>query len=246
MNTPRWELWFYAFVRGILVAFCRVFWRQSFEGLENVPREGPFVLAPVHRSNADTPLVAGVTRRRLRYMGKEEVWKYALVGRVLTALGGFPVRRGTVDRDAFRRCVAVIESGEPLVIFPEGTRREGPRVEDLSDGAAYISLRTGAPIVPVGIGGSSRAMPRGSKFLRPAKVHVVVGPSLDPRPGEAGGRISRRAVRELTDRLRNELQRLFEEAEAKADPGARQGAGVNRRAKRARRSQPTGGPRPGH
>lgn len=219
-RPPRWELWFYAAVRGALVAFSRAFWRETFEGLEHVPREGPFVLAPVHRSNVDTPLVAGVTRRRLRYMGKEEVWKYRALGAVLSALGGFPVRRGTVDREAFRRCVAVIEGGEPLVVFPEGTRREGPRVAELSDGAAYIALRTGAPIVPVGIGGSARAMPRGSKLLRPAKVHVVVGPPLHPERSESG-RTSRRAVRELTDRLRTELQRLFEEAERKAGSSPR-------------------------
>lgn len=227
-TPPRWELWFYALVRGAVVLFSRLFWREQFDGLEHVPRDGPFILAPVHRSNVDTPLVAGVTKRRLRYMGKEEVWKYRLAGTILSALGGFPVRRGTVDREAFRRCIAVIEGGEPLVVFPEGTRREGPTVAELSDGAAYIALRTGAPIVPVGIGGSARAMPRGSKGLRPVKIHVVVGPPIDPEAA-AGGRVSRRAVRELTDRLRTELQRLFEEAErrADADRGRRPGPAVS-------------------
>ncbi len=209
----RAQLLFYRVVRDLLVAFDRVFWRLTVEGKEHVP-DGPFILAPVHRSNVDTPLVCAVTRRRLRYMGKETVWKYRLPGWILTALGGFPVRRGAADREALRRCVAVLEGGEPLVLFPEGTRRSGPKIHPLYEGASYLSLRTGVPIVPVGIGGSERAMPKGSKLLRPVKVHIVVGEPIHPPPGE-GRRTSRRNVHELTDRLAQELQRLFDVARAK-------------------------------
>ncbi|HEX2064706.1 MAG TPA: lysophospholipid acyltransferase family protein [Acidimicrobiales bacterium] len=211
----RAQLLFYRVVRNTLVAFDRVFWRLTVEGKEHVP-EGPFILAPVHRSNADTPLVCAVTKRRLRYMGKETVWKYRIPGWILTALGGFPVRRGSADREALRRCVAVLEGGEPLVLFPEGTRRSGPKIQPLYEGAAYLSLRTGVPIVPVGIGGSERAMPKGAKLLRPVKVQIVVGEPLYPSPPGEGKRTSRRAVQELTDRLADELQRLFDDARAKA------------------------------
>ena len=209
----RAQLLFYRVVRNMLVAFDRVYWRLTTEGLDRVP-DGPFVLAPVHRSNIDTPLVAAVTRRRLRYMGKDTVWKYRLPGWVLTALGGFPVRRGVADREALRRCVEVLEGGEPLVVFPEGTRQSGPLVQPLFEGAAYLACRTGVPIVPVGIGGSERAMPKGAKVLRPVKVHLVVGEPLVP-PGPPG-RVSRRVVRELTEELRGVLQELFDHARARA------------------------------
>ena len=66
---------FYQVARGVCVGFCRVWFRMTVEGLEHVPRSGPFVLAPVHRSNMDTPIVCVVTRRRLRYMGKDSLWK---------------------------------------------------------------------------------------------------------------------------------------------------------------------------
>ena len=207
------QLVFYRMVRDLLVAFDRLYWRLTVEGRQNVP-EGPFVLAPVHRSNIDTPIVAAVTRRRLRYMGKESVWKYRVPGWILDALGGFPVRRGVADREALRRCVAVLEGGEPLVLFPEGTRQSGPLVQPLYEGAAYLAARTGVPIVPVGIGGSEAAMPKGARFLKPVKVHLVVGPPLAAEYDEAG-RVPRRAVRELTERLRSELQRLFDEAQKK-------------------------------
>lgn len=209
----RWELAFYAVVRGVVAAFCRVFWRVSLEGLEHVPTDGPFVLAPVHRSNIDTLVVATVTKRRMRYMGKSSLWKVAWIGRVFSALGAFPVHRGSADRDALRRCVEVIETGEPLVIFPEGTRQTGPHVQPLFEGAAYVASRTGVPIVPVGIGGSEAAMPKGSKLLRPVKVHVVVGEPLYPAPPGPSGRSPRSAVHRLTEQLHTRLQQLFDDAQ---------------------------------
>ncbi len=218
MSPPRGQLIFYRVVRDLLVAFCRVYWRQTMEGKEHVP-DGPFILAPVHRSNIDTAVVCGVTKRRLRYMGKETVWKYRVPGWALDALGGFPVHRGHADREALRRCVEVLEGGEPLVLFPEGTRQSGPQVQPLFEGAAYLATRAGVPIVPVGIGGSERAMPRGSKLLRPVKVHVVIGRPIEAEGAGPGGRTSRRAVHALTERLRKELQALFDEAQAKAAGG---------------------------
>lgn len=207
------QLLWYRVVRGILVAFDRLYWRMTVEGLDRVP-DGPLILAPVHRSNIDTPVVAAVTKRRLRYMGKEAVWKYRWSNWFFTSLGGVPVRRGAADRAALRRCVELLEEGEAVVIFPEGGRQSGPLVQPLFEGAAYLSCRTGAPIVPVGIGGSERAMPKGAKMVRPVKVHMIVGEPIHP-PGPPG-RATRRAVHELTERLRQELQVLFDRARVKA------------------------------
>src|SRR5206468_9029798 len=125
-------------------------------------------------------LVAGMTRRRLRYMGKDSLWKYKVPGRLWTALGAFPVRRGAADREALRRCIEVIEGGEPLVLFPEGTCRSGPIVEELFEGTSYVAARTGVPIVPVGIGGSEKALQKGKRMPRPVKVHLIVGPPIEP------------------------------------------------------------------
>jgi 1-acyl-sn-glycerol-3-phosphate acyltransferase len=206
----------YRAVRALVVGLCRLLFRETFEGLEHVPADGPFVLAPVHRSNLDFALVAGVTRRRLRYMAKAEVWKSKPLGRLVEMLGGFPVHRGSADREALRTSMAVIEGGEPLVLFPEGSRRSGPVVEDLYEGAAYVAARTGVPIVPVGIGGSERAMQKGRKLPRPVKVHVVVGPPIHPPPPGEGARVPRRVVHELTEQLRVEVQRLFDQAQKAA------------------------------
>jgi len=206
---------FYRFCRGAIELFARTYWRLSVEGTEHLPRGGAYIVAPVHRSNIDTPLVGCITKRRLRFMGKDSLWKGRAGARFLSALGGFPVHRGTADRDALRRSIEVVEGGEPLVLFPEGTRQSGPLVKELFEGAAYVAMRTGVPIVPVGIGGSERAMPKGSRFLRPVRIAIVVGEPIDP-PLTDGRRGSRRAARELTEQLHKQLQVLFDAAQVRA------------------------------
>jgi 1-acyl-sn-glycerol-3-phosphate acyltransferase len=203
----------YTATRWFILVVGTVLFRVSVEGKEHLPRSGACVVAPVHRSNLDTPILAFVTARRLRFMGKDSLWNTKLAW-YLTALGGFPVVRGTADREALRACAAILERGEPLVMFPEGTRRSGAVVEDLFDGPAFLSARTGAPIIPIGVGGSEGVMPKGSKLLRPKKVAIVIGPPIQPPPSE--GRVPRRVVRELTEQVEKDLQRVFDAAQANA------------------------------
>jgi 1-acyl-sn-glycerol-3-phosphate acyltransferase len=220
--ATRFELAFYGLARAVFAGWAYTFWRIRVKGRANIPAEGAFVLAPVHRSNVDTILMACVSRRRLRYMAKDSLFKRPWSAWVLTALGGFPVRRGTADREALRLGEEAIRTGEALVIFPEGTRRSGTVVKDLFEGAAFIALRAGVPIIPVGIGNSEQAMPKGAKGLRPVKIGMVIGAPIVPPAREPGGRGSRRQVHELTERLETELQALMDEAEAAAH-GKRRG-----------------------
>ncbi|MBU3688954.1 MAG: hypothetical protein B7C54_09050 [Acidimicrobiales bacterium mtb01] len=203
---------FYKFVRFIVVAFCRTWMRMTIEGRENIPSSGSYVVAPIHRSYIDTPIVSGCTRRRLRFMGKDSMWKKQPYRWILSALGAFPVSRGSADREAIVRCIQVLQSGEPLVLFPEGERKAGPVVQPLFDGAAYVACKAGAPIVPIGIGGSERVMGKGAKFIWPRKVHVIIGEPLSVPPS-VDGRMSRTAVKETSERLHGELQRLFDLAQ---------------------------------
>ncbi len=212
MAETRGQLRFYRVIRDLIVAFCRLFWRMEVHGAEKVP-DGPFVLAPVHRSNVDSLLVAGVTRRRMRYLGKHTMWKYDLPGRFFTAMGGIPVHRGSADREALRACVTALGHGEPVVMFPEGQRRTGPVVEDLFEGPAFVASRTGAPILPVGIGGSESAMPPGARWIKPVKVVLVIGDPIPAPAGEDGKRPSRRQLRATTDALQVAVQELFDDAQ---------------------------------
>jgi 1-acyl-sn-glycerol-3-phosphate acyltransferase len=167
----------------------------------------------VHRSYVDWLIVARVTRRRLRFITKDEVFRWEWLSRFIQLLGAFPVHRGTADREAFNRSVDILEGGEPLVLFPEGTRRSGQVVQPVLDGAAYLALRAGVPVVPVGIGGTERRMPRGSAFPRPGRVKIVIGPPLRPPAASAGGRVPRSATRELSAELRARIQESFDRAQ---------------------------------
>ena len=195
-----------------MIPLIRLYTRMTINGREHIPKTGGFVLAPVHRSYPDTPIAGCVSRRRLRFMGKDTMWKNRQFGWVLSALGAFPVTRGTADREALRRAIAVVEAGEALVLFPEGERKQGPTVQPLFDGAVYIAIKAGVPIVPVGIGGSERVMPKKAKFMYPRKVHVEIGPPIPAPVAPEGGRLPRTIYKEHSARLHAEIQRLFDEA----------------------------------
>ncbi len=223
MNTPRTFLagnglgsrTFYQVGRSILIPLIRLYTRMTINGREHLPATGAYVLAPVHRSYPDTPIASCVSRRRLRFMGKDSMWKNQQFGWVLSALGAFPVTRGTADREALRRAIEVLETGDPLVLFPEGERKQGPIVQPLFDGAVYIAIKTGVPIVPVGIGGSERVMPRKAKFVYPRKVHVEIGPPIPAPVAPDGGRLQRTVYRKHSAMLHAEMQRLFDIAMTK-------------------------------
>jgi len=205
---------FYRFWWWVVQAIGRSYFRLEVVGAHNVPTSGAYIVAPIHRSNLDTPIVAAITHDRLRYMGKESLWTSSFGGWFLTTMGGFPVQRGSADREALRACIEVLDRSEPLVMFPEGTRQSGPDIQPLFDGPAYLAGRAQVPIVPVGLGGSERALRKGARFPVPAKMVLVVGQPIPPPASGPNGRVPRRAVRELTDRLSSEIQVLFDEAQA--------------------------------
>jgi len=217
----------YRAVRAVAHGINRVYWRVEVDGAGHVPERGPVILAPVHRSFMDFFVVSEVTRRKIFYLTKEEMWRSRLLGAFLDVAGAIPVHREGSDRLALDRAQSVLEQGEVLVLFPEGTRRRGPVVEDLHEGAAFLAARTGAPIVPIGVGGTAAAMPKGAKFVRPVKVHLVVGEPIAPPERSAKGRVPRSQVHALTDELGRALQQLYDTAEGRAGAAVRPGAAVN-------------------
>jgi len=210
------------FYRGCRIAarlVSKVLWRVQVEGSSNVPEVGPVILAPIHRSNLDFLLVSNATRRHLWYMAKDSLWKSRALGRLLDSLGAFPVKRGFADREAFELSRRVLEEGRVLILFPEGTRKSGPRVDELQEGAAYLALKTGACIVPVGIAGSEEAMPKGAHWFKLTKVFLYVAPPIWPQQAFRGqkGHLPRSAVSALNENLRLALQSSFELARSRLE-----------------------------
>jgi 1-acyl-sn-glycerol-3-phosphate acyltransferase len=210
VETPRAV---YRSLRLLAHLINRSYWRVSVEG-SSVP-VGAAILAPVHRSFIDFFVVSEATNRKLFYMAKEELWSSRALGVFLDAVGVFPIRREGSDRLSLARAQAVLEQNEVLVLFPEGTRRTGELITDLHGGAAFLAARTGAPIVPVGIGGTVESLPLGAKVPRPVKVHLVIGEPLAAPVSAGGKRTPRHELEDLTERLRSELQRVYDLARSR-------------------------------
>lgn len=213
----------YRAARLVFISLTGAWFRPAVSGRAHVPTQGPAILAPVHRSFADFAFAGFVTRRKLFFMAKDELWHDRALGRLLVGLGAFPVHREGADREALRRAQRVLELGQLLVLFPEGTRKEGTLVGDLHEGAAFLAARTGAPIVPIGIGGSDTSMPKGSHVPRPIRIHVVVGePVVAPTRTDAG-RVPRSSIHQTTGALRTAIQRVYDQAreEFEADAARR-------------------------
>jgi 1-acyl-sn-glycerol-3-phosphate acyltransferase len=196
--------------RFVITALWSALFRPTVVGKDLVPPSGPVILAPVHRSNLDFAFTIFLTPRKGFFMAKDSLWTVPVMRSWITMLGAFPVKRGTADREAMATAQRVLERGQVLVLFPEGTRQEGHLVDKLHNGAVFLAARTGASIVPVGIGHTERAMPRGAKLPRPVKVRLVVGEPIAPPP--ADHRLSQAELNERSETLRQALQVLYDEA----------------------------------
>lgn len=156
-------------------------------GSDRVPRNGPVILAPHHRSHADVLAVGAASPRPVTFLGSEHLTRVPVVGRVLPRLGLVPVHRGEADSDAMGRCLVALDDGAALVIFPEGSRSRDGRVYRPRSGVARLAAATGAPVVPVGIAGTEHVWPVG-EAPRPTRgaVRVAFGAPI-PAPADTPG-----------------------------------------------------------
>ncbi len=205
---------FYRCVRPWLTGIPWILYRVRIEGREHLPATGGFVIAPSHRSMMDILFTARVTTRRVRFMGKASLFKVPVLGWLFSALGGFPVARDGTDRKAVRESVTMLEGGEVLCVYPEGTRQHGRKIQPLQPGAAYLALRAGVPIVAVGIAGAEEILrERKDPFPRFGRVTIVVAPPLIPE-ARTTGVVPRDKVDAVSDELSDVLQTALDRAYA--------------------------------
>lgn len=179
---------------------------------------GPTILAPVHRSHLDSPLLASLSSRRIRALGKESLFEPPVVRWVCAALGAIPVRRGEADRDALKAAKALLDRGESMIVFPEGGRQDGHDVAELFGGAAWLASKTGARVIPIGISGTGEAMREGRRFPKRVPVGIAVGEPMAPPLGPEGKRVGRDQLRAFTADLRARMQELQDEARTLVAP----------------------------
>lgn len=207
--------------RPLLVAGCRAVGNRmartlfsiTVTGDEHVPAEGPVLLAGNHSGFVDGPLVFLLAPRPAALLAKAEIFLGPFTA-LFDALGQIPVHRGAPDRAALKRGLAVLAGGGALGVFPEGTRGSG-QFDEITDGLAYLALRSGAPVVPIAVLGTSAAWPKGNRPPRlRAPVRLVFGPPVtvdvpgDPR--------ARRTVSAAAEQLRLALVAHLDNARREA------------------------------
>lgn len=196
--------------RGIGIGLMYGLFRPRVLGAWRVPASGPVILAVNHSHNIDGPMLMGTAPRPVHFLIKKE----AFVGPLdpfLRGIGQLKVDRTTADRTAITRALGVLEDGGVLGIFPEGTRGDGD-FASLRAGLAYFALRSGAPIVPVAVLGSTERRGRLISALPPlrSRVDIVFGEPFEA--GERSGRRTRKALDEATLRIRARLTGHLEHA----------------------------------
>lgn len=148
------------------------------QGAENVPKTGPVLIAPVHVSLMDPPVIGCCFPRVLCFMAKKELFKNPIFSRLIRSYGAFPVERGANDSAAIRLAIDILKEGRCLLVFPEGTRGDAVTMGEVKAGIAMLAKRSAAVVIPVGVYGSHIMMPRGGKKLRRSRALVVYGKPL--------------------------------------------------------------------
>jgi len=168
----------YKLGKFLCTAVCKLYLSFEISGSENLPEKGGFLLASNHKSNLDPVILGVVSRRELTFMAKESLFKVPAFSWLLFKIHAFPVKRNTADIFALKSAIKRINSGEGLLIFPEGTRSESKEAVKIQPGIGFIAAKTNAPVVPVFVSGTEIALPKGGKFIRQAKIKITFGKAV--------------------------------------------------------------------
>jgi 1-acyl-sn-glycerol-3-phosphate acyltransferase len=166
----------YSILRFIALVLCKIFFRLDVVGIENIPKKGAFILASNHVSFLD-PIALGVAcPRKLNYMARHDLFRNPIFARLLAACCTFPVKRDSADPGAFKKAIRFIKDGKALVLFPEGRRADYNDASSMPQpGIGFLYSKLEVPVIPAFVKGTHLALPRGARFIRPAKIYVCFG-----------------------------------------------------------------------
>jgi 1-acyl-sn-glycerol-3-phosphate acyltransferase len=218
-DRPEPNLAFLIVSNLLVMPLHRLLFRGRNSGQERVPPRGGLVVVANHGSHLDPPLLGHAIGRPVAFMAKSELFRVPLLSPLIRALGAYPVVRGGSDREAIRIASDRLAQGWAVGVFLDGTRQSDGRVHDPQPGAALLAARAGVPLLPVAIWGSHRALGRGQRLLRPARIHIRIGSLIDPPASR------RRQDLEATTRLAQEqINRLLDEGPIRSRRDRRPGA----------------------
>ena len=195
---PQWVI--NVIIRPLSYLFARLFWRISYKGLENIPQTGGVLIASNHQTYLDPLWMSLPIKRQIRYLAWSESFDWPVVGKMITALGAWPIQIERADKTMLRRTLQWLRNGGAIVIYPEGGRcLPDGKMSRFKPGAMRMALEAGVPILPITIRGGNRVWPRGYRFPHLHKVELVFHPLQYAIIQE--GEDARQAARRETDRL---------------------------------------------
>jgi len=171
-------IYFYAKFLGILL--CKFLFHLEIRGLENLDGIGDScIIAPNHQSFLDPPVLGLAFPRRLKYFAKTDIFKIPILSFLVRHLGAIPIDRDIMSSMTVRQGVKVLKEKNWLAIFPEGTRSRSEKMSPPKQGIGFLHYKSGAPIVPVWLDGTGRALPVFAHFIRPVKIKVIIGQKIE-------------------------------------------------------------------
>lgn len=169
---------FYAFWKFFCWLCSALYLPTVVKGKKNIPERGGFILACNHVSYLD-PVIFGIScPRQLNYMARESLFENRLFGWFLAHVNVFAIKRYSADIGAIKEALARLKIGGGLLLFPEGTRSINGRLGEGQEGVGFLARKSNVPVVPAFIKGTEKAMPKGAKFIKPARLTVVFGPVM--------------------------------------------------------------------
>jgi len=204
-HSLRNRIWY-----GTLKAGCQLTAVLAYgvrhSGMENIPAEGGVLVVSNHQSYFDPPLVGMGSPRRMNYLARKTLFRFASFRWLINSLDAIPIDREGLGLSGMKEALRRLKWGELVLVFPEGTRSRDGEIAEFLPGFTALAVRSGAAILPVAIEGAYDAWPRGRKLPRPGKIRVHYGRPI--RPEEIDDRDERELVREVEQRVRECHARL--------------------------------------
>ncbi len=202
---------FYTIARAICRIFFKLFFRVRVRGEGNIPGRGPVLIAPNHVSFLDPVAVGTATRRRIHYMARDDLFTVPVLGRLIKHLNTFPVKRDRPDPQAIKEALRVLEKGEALLLFPEGTRSPDGKLLPGQLGIGMLAWHSRATVIPTAIIGSDKALPVGAKWIKRERIEVRFGKAISPEEFSEK-RNRRETYQAMSDKIMERIKELKAES----------------------------------
>lgn len=197
---------FYYLTKSFFLFCLKIYNRFTVSGNENIPEDEKLIVIANHCSNLD-PIVVGVAfPGKLRYLAKSELFKNPVLGFLIRNLGAIPVSKISNQSAgaALKTFLSLLDAGESILLFPEGSRSFDGKVGAFQGGASLIAEKTGVPVLPAYIYGTYNAMPRGAAVIKPSKINITFGKII--HPSEISEDLTKREARQvIMDKMQNAI-----------------------------------------